>query len=191
MKPKKDFLYALDQVREVVLKVQPEHMVLATPDSEWDVRALLTHMLYELVWVPDIVTGQTIEAVGNRHEGNLLGKNPIAAWRRAAVAASEAVRRCDPRATAHLSYGDTRIAHYLQEAATDQLVHAWDLGKAIGVDVHFDEELANEIFERMNSKRETLAASGLFAEPVEVEDDAHIQVRLLALLGRRADWQAE
>ncbi|TAH35866.1 TIGR03086 family protein [Candidatus Saccharibacteria bacterium] len=190
MKPKKDFLYALDQVREVVIRLLPEQLSLSTPDTEWDVRALLGHMLYELVWVPDIVAGQTIESVGSRHEGDLLGKNPIGAWRKAAVAASEAVRRCDPREMAHLSYGDTRIAHYLQEAATDQLVHAWDLGKAIGVEVQFDETLAHEIFERMDAKRESLAASGLFAEPIDVGDDAHIQTRLLALLGRRSDWQA-
>ena len=190
MKPKKDFLYALDQVREVVSRVLPEHMNLPTPDTEWDVRALLGHMLYELVWVPDIVAGQTIAAVGSRHDGDLVGKNPVTVWHKAAIAASEAVRRCDPRQTAHLSYGDTRIAHYLQEAVTDQLVHAWDLGKAIGFGVQFDETLAHEIFERMDAKRGALAASGLFAEPVEVDDTAHIQIRLLALLGRREDWQA-
>lgn len=191
MKPKKDFLYALDQAREVVVRLLPEHLSLPTPDTKWDVRALLGHMLYELVWVPDVVTGETIESIGNRHEGDLLGDNAIAAWRKAAIAASEAVRRCDPRSVAHLSYGDTRVSHYLQEAATDQLIHAWDLGKAIGVDVQFDETLAHEIFERMDAKRDTLAASGLFAEPVAVDETAHIQTRLLALLGRREDWQAE
>lgn len=191
MKPKKDLLYALDQVREVVVRLLPEHMDLPTPDTEWTVRDLLGHMLYELVWVPDVVVGETLAKVGDRHDGDLLGGNPIAVWRKAAVAASEAVRRCDPRATAHLSYGDVPVSHYLQEAATDQLVHAWDLGKAIGVDVAFDESLAAEIYERMNLQRDTLSNGGLYAAPVDVADDAHIQTRLLALLGRSEDWQAD
>ena len=32
-----------------------------TPCSEWDVRALVRHLVYENVWVPPLMAGQTIE----------------------------------------------------------------------------------------------------------------------------------
>ncbi len=187
MKPKKDFLYVLDQVREVIVQLRPEHMELPTPDTEWTVRTLLKHMLYELAWVPDIIMGETIESVGKRHDGDLLGPNPIASWRTRAVAASEAVRRCDPRAMAHLSYGDVPVAQYLQEAATDQLAHAWDLGQAIGVPVEFDEGLAAEIFERIAQRSDELRNDELMS--LVPDGRRSIQARLLAILGRNENWR--
>lgn len=189
MKPKKDFLIVLDQVKEIVYKLRPEHMDLPTPDSVWTVRALVHHMLYELCWVPDIIMGETIEHVGDRYDGNLLGNDVLSAWRSAAIAAREAVHRCDPDKIAHLSYGDVSTGHYLRESATDQLVHAWDLAQALNVALVFNEVMAREMFERMNKRRTELLASGLFARPVHVPAQSDYQTKLLALLGRSTTWR--
>ena len=34
----------------------------------------------------------------------------------------------------HLSYGDVPADHYVNEVATDLLIHGWDLARAIGAD---------------------------------------------------------
>ena len=170
-------------------QIRPDQMDAPTPDTEWRVKDLLHHMLYELSWTPDIVMGETIEVVGDRYEGDLFGDNPQAAWWSAYIQAREAVRRCDPAGVAHLSYGDRRIKEYLFEAARDQLVHTWDLGQALGVEVVFGEPIAAAMLERTEKSKEELADSGLFAGPVAVPKKASAQTKLLALLGRSTNWQ--
>lgn len=188
MKPKKDFLYALDQAKEVVQRLCPADMSRPTPDTEWDVGKLFHHMLYELCWVPDMVMGETIAVVGDRYEGDIVGGNPIAAWRTAAVAAREAVRRCDPNAVVHLSYGDRQVRDYLCEAAVDQLVHTWDLGQAVGIPVVFEEAVSERMYAHMLPRKQELVDSGLFAAALAVPDTVSYQTKLLALLGRSLDW---
>lgn len=189
MKSKKDFLYALDQVRQVVLRIVPDDLERQTPDTEWVVRDLLQHMLSELAQMPHVVVGETPGDIGDRYGGDLVGGNPIAKWRGLAVAASEAVRRCEPKTIAHLRHGDMSVREYLQDVALDQLIHAWDLGQAIDVPVHFDETIAKEMYRRMLPRKEALARSGAFGTPIEVDNQATAQVQLLALLGRDERWR--
>jgi uncharacterized protein (TIGR03086 family) len=189
MRPKKDFLYALDTVKLVVVQLLPEHMERPTPDTEWQTQDLFRHMLYELCWTPDVVMGASLAVVGDRYEGDIVGDNPITSWRAAAIRAREAVRRCDLYHIAHLSYGAVPVGEYLKEAAVDQLVHAWDLGKAINVPVTFDETIAQSMYDFMLPRKRELVASGLYAPPVPVPETASTQTRLLGLLGRQADWR--
>jgi len=189
MTAKELYLYALDQATAVVAQVGDDQLELPTPDTEWQVRDLLAHITYELAWTADIVAGKTTQEVGDRYDGDLLGDDHVAAWRRYEASARTAVEASDEQTTAHLSYGDKPVAEYLQEAATDQLVHAWDLGQAVGVSVVFDEPVARALYERVVSRKDELAGSGLFGPAVEVPDSADAQTKLLALLGRSADWR--
>ena len=63
----------------LVAGVRPEQWHDETPCSEWDVRTLVRHLLYEQRWVPSVCEGLTIEEVGDRFEGDLLGDDS-AAW---------------------------------------------------------------------------------------------------------------
>ncbi len=188
------FEACLAQATAVVKQVRFDHFVNSTPDNEWNVRDLLGHMLYELSWVPDILDGLTIDEVGKKYSGNLIGDDDVDLsinWQTAVDMAERALADSDPEETAHLSYGDVTIDEYLTQAASDQLIHAWDLGKAIGVPVQIDDQLAKILYEATAPHKQQLQASGLFAPEVEVIGDVDIQTRLLALFGRRADWQAQ
>src|SRR6188472_1572852 len=44
-----------------------------TPCSEWDVRRLVHHLLSEQRWVSPLLEGLTIEQVGDRFDGDLMG----------------------------------------------------------------------------------------------------------------------
>ena len=48
-----------------------------TPCSEWTVRDLVNHMTYENLWTVPLMEGATIEEVGDRFEGDVLGEDPI------------------------------------------------------------------------------------------------------------------
>ena len=188
MTAKELYAYALDQATAVVVQLEPGQLDLPTPDTEWRVRDLLQHMLYELAWTADIVAGKTVAEVGNRYEGDLLGDDPIHNWRQYARLTQASVEACDEDGTAHLSYGTASVREYLWEAGNDQLVHAWDLGQAIGVSVVFDEAAAQVLYDRAVRLQEELASSELFGPPVSVPATANVQTKLLAAFGRSEDW---
>jgi uncharacterized protein (TIGR03086 family) len=189
MDAKQLFAAALDQATVVIDKVTPEDMQSHTPDTEWNVRKLANHMLYELCWVADIVQGKTIAAVGDAYKGDLIGHALAANWHAAAAQARDAVAQAVLQDTAHVSYGDISVDEYLRQVGVDVLIHAWDLGEGIAIAVHFAPELAQASYDFLTPQASDMAASGLFAAPVTVPANADIQTKLLALTGRRQDWQ--
>ena len=180
------FGICLAQATDVVTRVEPSQFDQPTPDTEWDVRQLAGHMLSELSWLPDLLTGQTVEAVGTKYDGDLIGSDLAGNWQTRADLASAMVAGVKLDQIVHLSYGNFPAEHYIHEQANDQLIHAWDLGTAIGVDVKFDQAVATELYRAAWPRRDQLAASGLFAPALSVPDSADIQTKLLALFGRRA-----
>ena len=188
MGPKQLYLYALDEAANVVVQVKPDQMDLPTPDTEWSVRDLLHHIVYEVAWVADIVAGKTIAEVGAKYEGDILGADPAVALRHYETLTRAAVEESDEDAVAHLSYTDTTVGEYLFEGGNDVLVHAWDLGQAVGVDVVFDENAARLLYDKALPRKGEFASSGLFADPIAVPEFASTQTKLLALLGRSEQW---
>ncbi|HVW23342.1 MAG TPA: TIGR03086 family metal-binding protein [Candidatus Saccharimonadales bacterium] len=187
------FAKCLEQATAIVKQVRTDQLVNATPDTDWNVRDLAHHMLYELSWVPAMVEGLTIDEVGDKYEDELFdedGGDLIANWERAASKADQAVLMADLEEVAHVSYGDISIENYLYQIGGDLLIHAWDLAKGIGFPIQFDPAVAQEIYEHTLPQQANMKASGLFASPIDVPNTADLQTRLLGLFGRRADWQA-
>jgi uncharacterized protein (TIGR03086 family) len=142
-------------------------------------------MLYELAWIPDMVSGKTMEDVGETHEGDLVGKNLQLSWLGAAERARFCVEHADLKAAAHLSFADTPNEFYIRQVGGDLLIHAWDLGQGIGKPVNLGDDLAQMLYDFTVPQKESLAASGLFAPPVPVPKTTDIQTKLLALFGRK------
>lgn len=180
------FEQCLAQTTEVMAQAKTSQFSGPTPDTEWDVLTLVAHMLYELSWVADILAGKTVAEVGQKYDSDLIGTDLQKNWRTASDNALGAVAQVDVTRTIHLSYGDFPAEHYIREQANDQLIHAWDLGSAIGVPVQFDPAVAEELYHATLPRKDELAASGLFAPALPVPETADVQTKLLALLGRRA-----
>src|SRR5678816_4317040 len=92
------FEKCLEQATAIIKQVRPEQMGNATPDTEWNVRDLAEHMLYELSWVPDLIAGRTIEEVGDKYEGDLIDDGALdlsVKWEQAATKAYLAVTDAD------------------------------------------------------------------------------------------------
>lgn len=178
---------ALERFGQLVHDVRDDQWSAPTPCTEWDVRALVNHLVVEQLWAPDMLAGRTIAEVGDRYDGDQLGDDPVAAWDAAAARALEVF--AEPGAmdrVVHLSYGDVRAADYCREMTMDATVHGWDLARAIGADERLDPELVADAYALVEHQVDGLQASRLFAPPVDVAPDADLQTRLLALLGRRA-----
>ena len=161
-----------------------------TPCTEWSVRELVNHIVYEQLWVPDLLAGKTIEEVGDRYDGDVLGDDPQAAWASAAAAAAAAVAA--PGAidgTVHLSYGDAPAAEYLSQLVIDLTVHAWDLAVGINVDDEMPNDLSAYVLNIVKENQDALTGSGAFAAPLDTVMCTDDLTELLALLGR-ARWKA-
>lgn len=171
---------------DLVQMIKDDQWSAATPCSDWDVRALVNHLVYEARWVPPMLKGETIEQVGNQFDGDLLGSDPKSAYDDALSGARTAAG--DPAAgerTVHLSYGDTPAHEYLAQLTCDFVVHAWDLARGIGADDTLDPDMVQWVDDIARPQAAMLQASGLFDPPVDVADDADAQTKLLALFGRR------
>ena len=171
---------------DLVHKIDAVQWGSPTPCSDWDVRALVNHLVYEARWAPPLLAGRTIEEVGEQFEGDLLGADPQTSYDDALSAASTAITA--PGALereVHLSYGDTPAAEYLAQLTCDFVIHAWDLARGIGADDTLDPDLVAWVDDVARPQAAMLAASGLFDPPIDVPDDADPQTKLLALFGRR------
>lgn len=158
-----------------------------TPCTQWTVRDLVNHVAEEDLWAPGLLEGKTIDELGGSHAfADELGDDPRRAWLEASAAASEAVHRDGAmEATTHLSFGDFPGSFYATQLLGDHVLHAWDLARGIGADDNLDEDLVKLVYESMLPYAEALSQSDSFDEPVEVPDDADLQTKLLALVGRK------
>ena len=177
---------AIDEFGRRVEAIADTQWGQPTPCADWDVRALVHHLVYENVWTPAMFEGKTIAEVGDQFEGELLGTDPKGAWQSSAKQALDAVGRPGAMAgTVHLSFGDFPGDQYAMQLTTDLAVHAWDLARGIGADDRLDPELVEACYEAALPMEPMLRQSGLFGDKVEVGPGADTQARLLGLMGRQ------
>lgn len=153
-----------------------------TPDEDWNVRDLVRHVVEEQQWVPHLLAGRTVAQARRGIEP--LGDDLTAEWRLYSLAATSAWQEVAPDARVSLSYDVVSAHDYLREQVSDVAIHSWDLARATGAPEELDSSLVEAVWTVFEPQRDTLAASGLFASPVPVPDDAPLQTRLLALTGR-------
>lgn len=179
---------ALATTGEIVAGVVPDQWNLPTPDEEWDVRALVNHIVSGNLWAAELSTGSTIDEVGDRLDGDVLGEDPLGSYdasASAAAAAFEGPGALD--AACAVSYGPVPGSVYAGHRFVDVLIHGWDLAVATGQDATIDPDLVMACLAIVEPQADLLQASGSFGVHVDVPDDADPQTRLLAILGRRPD----
>jgi len=165
--------------------VRPDQWSAPTPCADWDVRALVNHLVYEYLWVPELLGGATIAEVGDRFDGDVIGADPVRAWSSASDAVREAIAATPLDKVVNVSWGEISAREYATQFVTDVAVHGWDLARAIGVDDTISLPVAESLLPQVEKDSEGLTASGMFGTPVDVRLDADPQTRLLALLGRQ------
>jgi len=153
-----------------------------TPDTDWNVRDLVLHVIDEQRWVPHLLAGMTV----SQAEADLepMRDDLLAEWNLYSFAATAAWMQAPQDKLVHLSYDTVTVAEYLREQVSDVAIHTWDLARAVGADETLDPELVEAVWSVFEPQKETLAASGLYAPPVPLPEDAPMQHRLLAVTGR-------
>ncbi len=171
-----------------VAGVAPGDFGRATPCRDWDVRALISHVVGEDLWTTPIAQGRTIEEVGDRFDGDLLGDDAYTAARDAAHGAITAIAEHLPsHGMVHLSFGEVPIDEYVWQVATDHLVHTWDLASATGQDRAMDPDVVAAVSTWFADREEMYRGAGVIGPRQEAgSDDPH--ARLLAGFGRDPAW---
>ena len=178
---------AVEEFDARVRAVGDDQWELPTPCSDWNVRQLVNHLVYENRWTVPLMEGSTIAEVGDRYEGDLLGDDPRAAW---ADSSAEAVRAVQADGalgrTVDLSSGPTPATEYVSQLFADHLIHAWDLARAVGADERLDPELVDACAAWFASMEATYRAIGAIGDRPETPPGADAQTVLLAAFGRTA-----
>ena len=178
------YLAALDELGRHMHAIGPGRWSSPTPCTEWDVRALVDHLVYETLWVPDLLAGATLADVGDRYEGDRLGDDPVAAWDAARSAAAASARTSPLDVPVHTSGGELSPHEYLTQMLFDAVIHGWDLSTAIGVAHEIPDDVARDLESWFAPQVEEMVAARIIAQPVAVGAEADAATRLIALSGR-------
>ncbi|MBC7442721.1 MAG: hypothetical protein H7311_09410 [Ramlibacter sp.] len=189
MKQKEMFLQADAALRSVLDRLTPEQLRLPAP-VDWTrspdptLRDIVAEHARDEAWVPDVLSGRTIEEVGDTYAGDLLGQDPIGAYDRLNDLATAAVNRdLDPDSIVHLSYGDFPLAEYLQHVSIYRAFQAWSIARLTGLDYSLPSPLVQNLWEQIVPQVDAWRTMGVFGAEVDVSPQADLETRLLGKTG--------
>jgi uncharacterized protein (TIGR03086 family) len=161
--------------------VAPDAWDNPAPVDGWVARDVVGHLVE---WFPAFLEGAAGIALPT---GPSVADDPVGAWR---VQTDAVQALLDDRDTADRVHdlphiGRMPLAHAIDMIYTsDVFLHRWDLARATGQDETLDPEKCAVMLEGMLPMDEALRASGQYGRRVPVPDDADVQTRLLAFIGR-------
>jgi uncharacterized protein (TIGR03086 family) len=151
------------------------------PCAGWVARDVVRHLVE---WFPAFLEA----GAGVRlPTGPSVDDDPVAAW----TVHSDAVQALlDDPATPARMLTNPHIGELPLDRAVDQFytadvfMHTWDLARATGQDERLDADRCARLLEGMLPYDEALRASGQYGPRAETSEDADVQTRLLAFIGR-------
>ncbi|MER7082752.1 TIGR03086 family metal-binding protein [Saccharopolyspora kobensis] len=177
----------------LVRSVGPEQWTARTPCPDWDVRALVSHLVQANVIYRMLLRGGSSDQFLTIREHNTLGEDPAESFR---AAASECLATFAETGAldreVDYPFGPADGRKLLGLLIADTAVHTWDLARAIGAPEDLDPGLVDWVednFEHLyaevaegpldpNSTHRHFAAPSL---PATAESDQH---RMLRRMGR-------
>jgi uncharacterized protein (TIGR03086 family) len=176
---------ALDATGMIVAGIPADRWHADTPCDGWDVRALVNHVVSGNLWAAELAAGGTIEEMGDRLDGDVLGPDPVGSYTASAKAAAAAFRAPGALdAPCAVSYGPVPGSVYAGHRFIDVFIHGWDLAVATGQDAVLDADLMRSCRQVLEPQLELFRGAGAFAGPLPVPPGATGQTRFLATLGR-------
>ena len=184
------FEHAVASTAEIVKATPTGKLEAPTPCPEWDVRALLNHVIGTL-WLAEGLFGDKPPrhrmAPGSLPPVDLAGHDPAAAYAEASAAALAAAGAGDALTRVHVTpLGEMPGPGLAGFTTLDILVHGWDLAVATDQPADLDGRLAAHV---LGFAQQALATpesrAGRIGPAVPVAADAPVTQRLAAFLGRQ------
>ena len=150
------------------------NLAARTPCDDWDVRALMNHMLDTEQYFAGRARGRDV-APPSPNPPQLLGDDPAVDFERA---------RNDMLSTFSEKGTIEKTGPSLTVAFCDQLLHGWDLARATRQDATMPVGLADAAYEFIHGMLGENQRKGAFKPEVPVLPTASAQDRLLGFTGR-------
>ncbi len=169
--------------------VMPPEFEMRSKPGEITLRTVINYHAYDEAWVPDTLSGKTMEEVGkDKFDGDLLGADSKASYAKLVELGIAAVRALDdPERITHLTYGDYPAREYLAHITSFRGLRAHDIAKVIGVSTKLPDDLVQGMWDLFSPTAEEWRKMGVFKAKVEVPEDASLQNKLLGMTGRQPD----
>lgn len=158
------------------------------PPEGWAARDVVGHLVE---WFPGFLVSSTgIELP----PGPSVDEDPAGAWRVQRDAVQELL---DDPTVAGVEYdfphmGTMTLGDVVERIYVgDVFLHRWDLGVATGQEVVLDEATCEAMLSGMVPMEGALRSSGHYGPRFDVPDDAPVQDRLLAFIGRDPAWRPD
>jgi uncharacterized protein (TIGR03086 family) len=171
-----------EELAKVVADLAPDQLTLPTGCPDWDVRALLNHILGGAQMYVAANEGRLVA----EDAGDLVGDDPGVA-----VAAAAAANLGSWRAPGALEgdrtypFGTFPAGAGLVINVGEVALHAWDVARATGRPARLDEDVAVLVLDLYRQvPMDDLRAHGVYGPEIAVSDAASAQDRLLAFLSR-------
>jgi len=178
---------ALRLAGKAVAQVSLDDLDEPTPCSDWDLRALLNHMVSGNFWVRPLVAGRTITDVGDEFDGDLVGSEPISVYENSASDAADAFFAMGAmKAPCAVSYGPISGEEYCAHRTVDIVLHGWDVSQVVGAEYIVPADMIDAVRQIIEPSMESLRVTGIFGNEIGVPEDADEQTKLLAWFGRKA-----
>lgn len=169
-------------------------LVLGAPENSWDdpspveawrARDVVGHLVE---WLPAFLEAGSEVRLPT---GPSAVDDPVGAWQ----THFEAVQALlDDPATSGLTLSNPHTGELPLDVAVsrfytgDVFLHTWDLARATGQEATLDPERCAVMLAGMEPLDELLRQSGQYGPRVVVPDDADVQTRLIAFIGRDPAW---
>ena len=174
-----------------VAGVRPDDLGHATPCTEWDVRALVAHIVAGIWYFKALAAGEPVEDL-MRGLSDLVGDDPFASYDQAGRAGLDAWRAAGALDRSYrLPMAERAGREALAIHQADLLIHGWDLAEATHQDATMDAELAAFALEteRWFVRAEMRGPRRAYAAARPEAAASSDQERLLALVGRTPNWR--
>jgi len=161
--------------------IAPESWDKPAPPEGWMARDVVRHLVE---WLPAFLAGG---AGIKLPAGPSVDEDPVGAWRTHTDAVQALLDDPDTADCVHdlPHIGRMPLGHAIDMIYTsDVFLHRWDLARATGQDETLDRDKCAAMLEGMLPMDDVLRQSGEYGPRVHVPDDADVQTRLLAFIGR-------
>ncbi|HUZ53958.1 MAG TPA: TIGR03086 family metal-binding protein [Streptosporangiaceae bacterium] len=165
----------------LISQISPAQLGLATPCSEWDVSALINHIVNGQLRFTALLTGQP----GPERGEDVLGEDPAADFRSSFAGLADLLDEDGfLERTVPTPFGDGPGTQLVAMRVTELTLHSWDLASATGQSRMLDPELAAFAMAALRSRPIPRSADGPFGPP-QLDPSLTLDADMLAAFAGR------
>ena len=180
------------RVKEVVAGVQQSQLDAPTPCAEWNVHGLINHLIGGLEFTAGTMAGNPPNIRITEADSSYIAEQDAAVLIQAYHSEVDRILESasEPGAMERIvptpSFGAMPIGRFLLGTLLDQFIHGWDLAKATGQDTTLAPDVVEFAYALLSSGwADQGRAVGFIGPALAAPDDASLQDRLIAYMGRQ------